>query len=333
MAFINKINGLLIGEEGPPSFLNGWIYRKALSLSRPSGVLTNYPVMIKVHRSSGTDNGSDVYVGTKCLANYNDIRFTLPNGVVLDHWVEMVDSPRGFAVIWVEFDTIGTGQTNFYMYYGNGGSGDVSNGLEVFTLFDDFNSGSLDTNKWQTVNGNNISISNGVLSIVPYNSSETSCWTKDKFGQGYAFRTKMKYSDNWMYWWAPMWSDNKSDRVPNSLSFNGRANVLTWEYLYNNGLSVRDENGYSNLASGLWFITDIAWVNNNLATFYHYKIDPGYDTDTRNWTDPAYIPQNTVTMWAGARASLVSVYWDWALIRKVVYPEPAFGAWGVEEGI
>ena len=132
-----------------------WDYRKSITLSRLSGAVTNYQMQVIVNRSTGTDSGTNVYVGTKCLDTYNDIRFTKSDGTtLLDYWIESSNSAS--SSIWVEFDSIGTSATTFYMYYGNSSASAVSNGTSTFITFDDFergNDGDAVGGSWQLGSG------------------------------------------------------------------------------------------------------------------------------------------------------------------------------------
>lgn len=102
------------------AWLSGWGYRKAVTLSRASGAVTNYQMKLLVGESSGAI-GEDVDCGGKCQAGFHDIRFTKSDGTtLLDYWIEDITgtSPNQLATIWIEFDSIGTDATTFYMYYG-----------------------------------------------------------------------------------------------------------------------------------------------------------------------------------------------------------------------
>jgi hypothetical protein len=94
-----------------------------------------------------------VACGGLCATDFDDIRFTKSDGTtLLDYWIESISgtTPNQIATIWIEFDSIGTGDTTFYMYYGNSGAAAVSNGANTFIVFDDFERGS----DGDTVGGN-----------------------------------------------------------------------------------------------------------------------------------------------------------------------------------
>ena len=124
------------------AWLSGYSYRKSIQLSRASGAVSNYQMKLLLGESSGAI-GEDVDCGGHCLSTFNDIRFTTSDGTtMLDYWIESVTgtTPNQLATIWIEFDSIGTGATTFYMYYGNSSAAAVSSGSNTFLYFQDFNS-------------------------------------------------------------------------------------------------------------------------------------------------------------------------------------------------
>jgi hypothetical protein len=143
------------------AFLTGWTYRKPITLSRASGAVTNYQMKVLVGESSGA-TGEDVDCGGLCKTDFSDLRFTTSDGTtLLDYYIEAVSgtTPNQLASVWIEFDSIGTGATTFYMYYGNAGASAVSSGANTFLFFDDF-SGSLSA--WENL-GQTWSIVSGKL--------------------------------------------------------------------------------------------------------------------------------------------------------------------------
>lgn len=150
-------------------WLSGWNYRKSITVSRASGAVTNYQMKLLVGESSGA-TGEDVDCGaggvSKCQSDFDDLRFTTSDGVtLLDYWIELTTgtTPNQLATIWIEFDSIGTGATTFYMYYGNALAVATSNGFNTFAIFDDFASGSLDAAKWGNSGVGTWTVSSGQL--------------------------------------------------------------------------------------------------------------------------------------------------------------------------
>ena len=122
------------------AFPTDWLYRKSITLSRASGAVTNYQMKLKVGESSGA-TGEDVDCGALCKTDFSDLRFTNAAGTLLDYYIEDTSgtTPNQLATIWIEFNSIGTGATTFYMYYGKADATAVSSGPNTFILFEDFN--------------------------------------------------------------------------------------------------------------------------------------------------------------------------------------------------
>lgn len=137
-------------------WMDGWSYRKWLTVSRASGAVTNYQMKLLVGESSGA-TGENVDCGGKCLSTFNDLRFTKADGTtLLDYWIESISgtTPNQLATVWIEFDSIGTDATTFYMYYGNANATSVSSGANTFLDGDDFTGADNDpwnAGKWDSV--------------------------------------------------------------------------------------------------------------------------------------------------------------------------------------
>jgi hypothetical protein len=96
-------------------------FRKKFTVSHPDGALTNYPIKIIVGQSAESV-GCDIHCDKKVSHNFADVRFCSSDGeTYIDHYLESVSGthPNRVAVFWVECPTIGTSDTDFYMYYGN----------------------------------------------------------------------------------------------------------------------------------------------------------------------------------------------------------------------
>jgi len=81
-------------------------FRKSHEINSAVGAGTLYQKRIIVHRNVGVDAGEDVYLGTKCMDNFGDIRFTENDGVTpLDYWMQER---------WLAFATNGIGSPCHY---------------------------------------------------------------------------------------------------------------------------------------------------------------------------------------------------------------------------
>jgi hypothetical protein len=118
----------------------------------------------------------DINCNNHCLESFNDLRFTNSNGNVLNYWVDKVygEYPNLTATVWVKFDSIGTTDTNFYMYYGNPGANSDSSGSNTFIAFEDFEWGS---------NGMDLTTSSGSVTWVRAGSTPATIST-EKYYKG-----------------------------------------------------------------------------------------------------------------------------------------------------
>lgn len=103
-----------------------WLYRKPVTLDNTGNAndLTDYAVKVSVTYDP------------HMAADFSDIRFTDADGVtLLDHWTEMYTASTS-AVFWVRVPNIaGSDETTIYMYYGNAGASDISDGLQTFGTY------------------------------------------------------------------------------------------------------------------------------------------------------------------------------------------------------
>ena len=150
----------------------GWDCRKPVTINNPGDALGDYQVLV-------TLNSSD-FDYSKTNPDGSDIRFVdEDNTIALNYWIEEWNA-AGDSRIWVAVPSVtGSGSTTIYMYYGNSGASDVSDGDATFEFFDDFPGTSLDKNKWQLGNGVpyqtypiNYQVSNSTLVTWSY----APCW-------------------------------------------------------------------------------------------------------------------------------------------------------------
>jgi YD repeat-containing protein len=126
-------------------WLQGWTYRKPVTLSRASGGVTNYQMQLLVGETSGA-SGEDVDCNGHVQADFDDLRFTTSDGTtLLDYWIESITgtTPNQLATVWIKFNSIGTDATTFYMYYGKTDATAVSSITATFLAGDDGVSGNF----------------------------------------------------------------------------------------------------------------------------------------------------------------------------------------------
>lgn len=186
---------------------NNWNHRKKITLNGSTdGALSNYPVPIKVYYGSGTDGTETsgaityikIYSSNGCKTDFSDIRFTHSDEKSpLDYWIEnKVDS--NYVIIWVEISAVAASPstTDFYIYYGNSDATTTSNGINTFSLYDDFEDDSFDTNKWDDLSQayGIIIESNGVLQLDsnPGTNTKVIVGSDNSFNGAYRLRTKWR---------------------------------------------------------------------------------------------------------------------------------------------
>ncbi len=161
------------GEEvSTVSWLTGWSKRKALVITgSTSGAQTDYQTKLTVHKSTGTDTSTDIYLGTNVKDDFSDVRFTSSNGsTTLNYWIESYVFGSS-ATVWIKIPSIPISPctTTIYLYYNNLSATSSSSGTSTFDFFDDF---SGDLSKWTVSQSSagNVQIISGEVSITGNNN-------------------------------------------------------------------------------------------------------------------------------------------------------------------
>ena len=123
------------------------MYSKSHIISS-SANLTNYQIKFTVYYGDGNDSEESVYLNSKCRTDFGDIRFFDAFGNKIPYWIESYTSGVS-AVIWVKLPSITT-NTVILIYYGQPNAVSESSGNDTFIFFDDFESGTISSSKWQS---------------------------------------------------------------------------------------------------------------------------------------------------------------------------------------
>lgn len=306
----------------------GWAHRKSHVVTSATGAGTNYPVRIVVHYGSGTDSGNDVYLGGNSNTDFSDIRFTdNDETTALDYWMES-ETDSSQAVFWVEIaDDIGSSNATIYLYYGNSSATTASNGTNTFTMFDDFNDGSLDGSKWTTKNGTWVE-QNGMLqqTSAVYVDPKKAIATGGPTGDGYVMMAKVR----------PDSGTHFDTRIGLSLKTN-TSDGRGYNYLFHNFTTKTAEQFLDDGVAWGTSYSRSAW---SFSTWYWFAI---YSSSTtvygQTWNDGSNPPGWNSWTRSGRSGYLAlnggsydeTVSFDDVAIRKIVSPEPTNSTWGAEE--
>lgn len=310
-------------EPGAP-WLDGWTYRKSITLTSSGGAVTNYQMKLKVGESSGA-TGEDVDCGGNCNSDFSDLRFTTSDAeTTLDYWIETTSgtTPNQLATVWIEFDSIGTSATTFYMYYGNAGASSASSGNATFIEFDDFERGS---------NGDE----------VGYNWTEVQGAASISTDHAYNGTRSMKVSGG---------STVGRVTIPQTVSANIAINFKIWKenaaYFYMvhgngteraflQGETDEDISYYDgsfidttdNMTADAWVEFELENFNFSAGTFDIYY--QGSIIHSGATTDTSALYSNQV-MFQGGGIATVDIYVDCYFVRNWTATTPTWGSWGSE---
>jgi hypothetical protein len=295
--------------------LTGWSYRKSVTLSRASGAVTDYQMKLLVGESSGA-TGEDVDCGGLCTTDFDDIRFTKSDGTtLLDYWIESITgtTPNQLATIWIEFDSIQTSATTFYMYYGNSGVAAYSNISNTFLFGDDFSTTWNDPVKW-TGDTANFSVTSGILTGSTGKIIKGNVYIADDM----MLRARAAIAN--ANWGAMIMDSSNSQHRYGVYHDSSQTNHSAWNRT-NNNFSYWEPFSTSNIDAGNYHI------------FTLIRILTGTDTITGSIDDGASIGSATTyvpTLDMGARIEDVTQT-DWIFLKTYLAVEPAWGSWGAQE--
>jgi hypothetical protein len=107
-----------------------------------AGAVTNYQIPITVYRTTGTNSGSSVYLGTAIYSDYSNLYFLASDQVTkLPFYIESSTITATSALIWVSVPTIPASPSTVKVYlywYLSGTYTSSQNGTSTFLLFDEF---------------------------------------------------------------------------------------------------------------------------------------------------------------------------------------------------
>ena len=316
-------------------WLSGWQYRKSLEIvGSTAGAVTNYQIRIKVHRMIGTDSGEDIYVGTKCRADFGDVRFTKSDGVtLLDYWLEEHDG--NVATFWVEVPSIPASPDKaiIYIYYGNPSVTTTSDGEATFIDFDDFEyTGSIEYHGWTIDKSPSAGSLQTVTSLSRIGSRSLKFVDSDTAGGWVIYRTFSAQTRCMVHIFA------RAEQRSANLAFVWKDFLGGINFAYINLASTgyiiyKNRAGSSvniqSYSANTWYRIE-AVLNTNTDKYEKILID-GVEkvTNKDSWNPASCI--GCFTIWSAGNSQTGTTYIDGYYVRKYVDPEPSHGAWGSEE--
>ena len=325
------------------SWLQGWRYRRLVTISGSPGAGTGYQVLLKIGESSGA-TGCHFYLDGKSASfpsgknQGGDLRFTDANGQTLfPFWIEKVEgtSPNRVAYVWVKVLTDLSTSQSIYCYFGNPSATNASDGNATFYFFDDFDGTSLDSTKWVAY-ANDYSISNSILRINVGGVERTSAFPFN-LQNGYIAEVRVRHEVSAADYGGVL-PEVASSPYTAGLNANSDATILFMREKGANTAYVWIGTGSTNSydvtntastgwtpATGTWYVTGIS-INGGTV---------------RLWADGAAIYTVSSISWAknmtyvklgsfhrDSSYDIQDTSYDWVRVRKYVSPEPAFSSAG-----
>jgi hypothetical protein len=300
---------------------SGWHYRKSHIINSASGAGTNYQVKIKAYYGSGTDSGESVYLNFHSRTDFGDVRFTKDDGTtLLDYWIESkVDGDN--AVFWVEVtDDLSSASRVIYLYYGKSDATTTGSGSSTFILFDDFNEPSLDGTKWTQKNGGTLTFASSQMT-APANNVDPAkiIATGGPTDNNRVLRARFKVTGG----------TDADERVGLGVK-TGTADGKGYNYVFRDFTNL-DERSF--LDDGVaWNVRTSSWLKSTwyIEEVYHDGTNIKGRFDDGSWQSQTWSGRTGyLALNIGSKDSVT--VWDWALVRKIVSPEPSHGSWGSEE--
>ena len=301
----------------PDWYDTDYLYRKQHNITYTSaGSQTNYQIQIYIYNITGTDSGNKVYLGSKVQDSFNDIRFTDSDKITpLSYWTEQVYNTN--ASVWVKIPSIpASGNATIYLYYGYSNAINASSGKNTFIMFDDFTGSSLNSTIWNS--GGTVTVSNNTVIL---SSSGAYIQTKTSY-------TYKAYKANVKLYNIP--SQNQYQGWISSVVGGGGTEII---YATLNAAPYMDyqtsvSGSYTQVFSGSTYFYgnyqkyEVLWSSGRAI----FKVN---DSQVSSITTNIPSVSRPLSFVDYATANLYLT--GWVFIRNYVYPEPANGAWGLEE--
>jgi len=289
----------------------GWQYCKQITITN---AVTNYQLRIHLVNSNGVDSGNTIYVGAYSQNFPFDIRFGTTNNpsnaTQLPQWLESYNSTD--AYYWVNISSYST----IYLFTGNSGASEYSDGDATFIFFDDFDT--LNTSIWVT--SGNVSVRSGSSEITVNGdaSGDASAKTTLNFSYNTAVLSKWKYTYLASYGATGVGFNIISD--DDAVISNAYGGATYFRLRSKKAGSILNVDTTLSKAQDEYHIFDVI---RNGTTETKMRLDYEYNAST---TDTTYIPTGVYPVSLRARGGSSNYYStlvvDWVAVRKYAYPDP-----------
>ena len=314
------------------------------------GLLTDYQMEIVTHYSSGTDSGENVYLNSKGRTDFGDLRFSWYNYTANQEVKLELNSNSGNysirelhsgdnATFWLNIPEITLPiDSTIYVYYGRNDATSISNGLNTFIRWDDFDLG--------YVVGNNPKSERG-WSVVGEGDSDEAKIVSNPDGSGKVCRIHE----------GGIWAGEL--HLVNDFPATYSSVAIGFKQRYGNQDQFRTWIGYEvsfvRITIKRQTSGTVQWFDNAI---YH-DFDPSFNLNLLKWYDLEFLVRDTGTDYVKIVDDNGTVHtgdwrttpttgisrWDWTqylgadseqwiddfYVRKYYDPEPSHDAWGSEE--
>lgn len=290
-----------------------WNWKKSNVVSSTTGSsLTEYQLIYFVHRTSGTDAGQHVYIGTKCKEDFSDVRFyDAENNVLFYHNIEEINET--VAVFCVRIPVIPTTGKTIWIIYGDNNLASDNSPTNTYEFFDQFDGASLDLLKWNLLSGTT-TVEDGKLTIDT-NTIISSFLT---YGIGYKIRAQC-YFPNAVSTIGFGFDNNGSPR--SFIRYRTGAGTFLLSYYGATGEEAQVVNG----STGQWITCEISRYSNNAIRLMTGWVYRGI-VNLNNISSSINICITSAS--SGSGLQLNAIY-----VTKTAATEPTQGPWSSEEEI
>lgn len=293
----------------PHYILPPFVYEITINNTQNNNTLSNYQILLNVSNDSLFFN---TIQDKKFMEFYDSDQETL-----LNHFTELWDATNYNAGIWIKVPQIqASSSKKIYLKCNTNRTVDLSDPNNVFDFFDDFNTGTLDSNKWEVVSGS-WSIENYEL----HTNSGTGSYIRIKnfTFTNHEIIVKIKWLGGGFFETAPfvraVYGNEQQNRLFHDFtSYYAFAPQRLFE-IYNGSTVNLTQYGNVRPSTDTWYTFYTKAVGNVL----YGKILPPY---------PNYLTQNIVYLTSGVCGLMVHsqgtvhAHFDDIKIRKATVPEP-----------